>query len=275
MNDISITISINNSLNTTITPYTDIYETITNLKNQGVNIISDDPDNCIISRIIYQSIFPFYNENNCRGDTLNTYNSTFGKDNNYRLMNILNKENISVKYRENLMEKIENFKHIYHSIGNFTILERWHKQGEVFCINSARGIGSLHDSWPLTLLCIQDYLSGYSKIKNNPLQKSFDNNEATIKFFKRYLNIKNGFELFCNEYYFSPQLYENKIELTYLHENKNGNYDVNLDLFDGLCFLKPLPNNIMEIEQYIEKASIKIIERGKVMIKEYLKRKSN
>lgn len=74
MNDISVTISINNSLNTTITPYTDIYETITNLKNQGVNIISDDPDNCIISRIIYQNIFPFYNENNCRGDTLNTGN---------------------------------------------------------------------------------------------------------------------------------------------------------------------------------------------------------
>ena len=271
MNDISVTISINNNLSTIITPYTDLYETIMTLKNQGINIISDDPDNCIISRIIYQSIFPFYNENNCRGDTLNTYNSTFGKDNNYRLMNIINKENITIKYKNNLMEKIENFKRVYHSIGNFTILERWHKQGEVLCINSARGIGSLRDSWPLTLICIQDYLSGYSRLKSNPLINSFNNNEATINFFKQYLNVKNGFELFCRDHYFNPELYENKIEASYLHVNKNGNYDVNLDLFDGLCFLKPLPDRIIEIEQYMEKATIKIIERGKILLNEYIK----
>jgi len=101
MNDISVTISINSSLNTTITPCTDIYEIIMNLKNQGVNIISDDPDNCIISRIIYQSIFPFYNENDCRGDTLNTYNSTFGKDK-------ISNENISFEYKKKQSKKLKN-----------------------------------------------------------------------------------------------------------------------------------------------------------------------
>jgi hypothetical protein len=270
MSDISVTISLSSSLSTTITPYTDLMS----LKSQGINIINDDPDDCIISRKIYQTIFPFFDEKNCRGETLNTYNSTFGKDNG-RLMEILDKENVTGKCKENILIKAESFKHTYLSIGNFTVSERGRNS-----INCSRGMGVLHDSWPLTLLCIQDYLSGYSKLEKNPLRESFDANENTINFFKRYSSVKNGFELFCNDYYFNPQLYGNNKEATYVQEDKNGNYVVNLDLFDGLGFdglghWKSLPDSLIEIEQYIERATIKIFERGKVLIKEYSKKLNN
>ena len=274
MNDISVTIPINSSLSTTITPKTDLYETIIDLKKERINIISYDPDNCIISRNIYEKIFSeFYDENNCRGDTLNTYNSTFGKFSNFRLKKYINKDNISIENKKLLIEKVEKFKHTYLSIGNFTILERWQKRGETPCINCSRGNfwGTIRDSWPLTLLCIQDYLSNYKilekVIEKNPLFDTFEKNEATKLFFSRYINKPNGFELFCDDQYFSPQLYDNK-EATYVEDN-NGNYVVKLDLFDGLSFSKPLPLNLKEMEQYIDNATIKIIERGKVLLKKY------
>jgi len=68
----------------------------------------------------------------------------------------------------------------------------------------------------------------------------------------------------------SPQFYENRNEFAYVKENKNGKYEVNLDLYDGLSFSKPLPKNINEINQYIERATIKIIERGKILLSKYL-----
>jgi len=269
MIDIKVTIPIDDKTIVDITPKTDLYELIISLKNKGVKIISEDPDNCIISRKIYEKIFYFYDENIFRGDTLNTYNWTFGKSNNYRLLNILEKENISNNSKVALIEKVNCFKHIYHSIGNFTVLERWHKNGEAFCINGSRGTGSLRDSWPLTLLCIQDYISSYSKLEKNPLKYSFENNKDTIQYFSRYRLSENGFELFCDDHYFSPNLYDNKIEYGYVCKSNNGNYEVNLDLFDGLCFEKPLPENIQEIEQYIERTTKKIVERGKIILSEY------
>jgi len=279
MNDIKVEITINgNSI--LITPETDIYEKIIGLKKQDKNIdrnnYNNDPDNCIISKIIYKNIFEFYDENNCRGDTLNTYNSTFGKISNYRLKKYIKKENISIENERLLMEKIEKFKHTYLSIGNFTILERWQKKGETPCINCSRGSfwGPIRDNWPLTLLYIQDFLSDYKKlekeIERNPLRDSFEKNEATKLYFSRYKNKENGFELFCNDQYFNPKLYDNK-DSTYVEEDKNGNYVVKLDLFDGLNISKPLPLNLKEMEQYIDKATLKIIERGKVLLNEYKK----
>jgi hypothetical protein len=267
--DISITISVNDN-NVIVTPTTDIYEVIIGLRSKGINIISDDPDNSIISRKIYECIFKFYNENNCRGDTLNSYNSTFGRKNNNRLFKIINNEKKTNIDKDRLLNNVAKFKHIYHSIGNFTPFECWHKRKEPPCINSLRGIGALHDNWPLTLVCIQDYLSGYTKLEKNPLQSSFENNITTKNFFKSYLNVENGFELFCDDHYFSPHFYENRNEFSYLNEDKNGKCDVNLDLYDGLSFSKPLPQNLNEINQYIERATVKIIERGKILLSKYL-----
>jgi len=39
-----------------------------------------------------------------------------------------------------------------------------------------------------------------------------------------------------------------------------------------LSLSKPLPLNLKEMEQYINKATIKIIERGKVLLKKYLEK---
>jgi len=269
----NILITLENDIKVNITPKTDLYELIITLKNKGVKIISEDPDDSIISRIIYEKVLTFYNNEYCRGDTLNTYNSTFGKDNNWRLLDILEKENISVNYRKVLLQKIEKFKHLYHSIGNFTALERWHKRGEVPCINGARGsfYGKIRDSWPLTLLCIQDNISDYSKLENNPLKYNFENNLDTKCFFKKYKNVVNGFEIFCDDHYFTPNLYGNNLEYIYVYKNYYGEYEINFDLFDGLSINKPLPTNVNEIEQYVERASIKIIERGKIILKEYTK----
>jgi hypothetical protein len=134
------------------------------LKKTGIDILDDDPDNSIISRKIYQCIYKFFNENTCRGDTMNTCNSTFGT-NNYGILDILNKQNISEENKIKIMNKIDEFRHIFFYIGNFTVLECSHKNS----INTARGNyrGKLRDSWPLTLLCIQDYLSNYSLIEEN------------------------------------------------------------------------------------------------------------
>jgi hypothetical protein len=249
---------------------TDIYELLDFLKNDGVNIISGDPDNSIISRKIYQKVFPLYDGNNCRGDTMNTYNSTFGKENNYRLIQMIEKENITNKRKGDIIKKVVSFSHIYHSIGNFAVLERWHKKNEFPCINSARGMGSLRDSWPLTLLCIKDYLSGYKILCKNGLKDSFDNNGATIMFFKNYKEIENGFNKFCDDEYLSPRFYKNKPELAYVSENNYGHYEVRLDLFEGLNFNKPLPETISEIEQFIQNTTSKIVARGDIILNKYL-----
>ena len=261
MNDLSVSILLKNDLSMTVTPYTNMAKAVEELIKKGIKNAGDpkDPDDCIICKEIYKRVFPFYNEEKCRGETLNTYNSTFGRNFNY----ISKKE----KPTTELLKKIDNFYQIFLTIGNFTILERGRNS-----INCRRGscFGSIRDSWPLTLLCIQDYLSGFSKLTKNPLENSFKNNKATISFFERYLKDKNGFELFCNEQYFKPQLYNNKFG-SYIDEN----YNVKLDLFDKLSFSKPLPENLKEIEQYIECSTDKIIERGKIIINEYLIKNNN
>jgi hypothetical protein len=253
-----------------ITPMTDIFELNIQLYNNGLKVGDiNDPDNSNIVKKIYTTIFPFYDENYCRGETLNTYNSTFGKDNNFRLLKIFAKENISDHDKNRLLTKAMEFKHIYSSIGNFTVLDL----GRPKSINTERGsfYNTLKDSWPLTLLCIQDFLNGFSDFKN-PLKSVFKTSETTIAYFNHYKNIKNGFETFCDDQYLSPKYYNNESQFAYVEEIQNGEYKVKLDLFDGLSFSKPLAETTIEVEQYIERAKNKIIKRGEILLNEYIKR---
>jgi hypothetical protein len=261
--------SITNNEVISICPMTDINELLPQLRNKGIDIITDDPDDCIVSRRIYHTLYHFYGENSCRGDTMNTYNNTFWSKNK-RLLRIMEEEHLSESDKMKILEKADQFRHISQAIGNFAVLECWHEQGEVPCINSQRGIGILRDSWPLTLVCIQDYLSGYLTLEENPLRQSFDYNKATIAFFKQYTEGDNGFERFCDDQYLSPKFYGDEPELAYVSMFSNGKYLVKLDLFERLSFAKPLPKTVTEIEQYIEKVTAKIIARGSVLLKEYL-----
>ena len=61
--DISVPIVFDKVHEIVITPFTDINEQLIYLKNLGIGILDDDPDNSIISRKIYQCIYKFYNEN--------------------------------------------------------------------------------------------------------------------------------------------------------------------------------------------------------------------
>jgi hypothetical protein len=268
MNELPTINFLFNNKNISINCNTDIYEKSNELKKIGININGDDPDDSEISKKIYEVVFPFYNENSCRGETLNTYSSTFGskQNKNWRLKNIIEKENITNGHKSELYEKIENFWHTIHTIGNFTVLERGHPHS----VNCARGTGVLHDSWPLTLLCIQDYINGYTMSDNNPLKNIFDTNESTILFFKRYKIIENGFELFCDDHYLSPKYYDTDPQFAYVDELKNGKYKVRLDLFDGLSFSKPLATTTREMEQFIDNATQKIIKRGNIILNKYL-----
>jgi hypothetical protein len=272
-NNISANIVFNaNGDSADITPTTDIFELNLQLyKEKGKKVGNiEDPDDSNISKKIYETIFPFYDDDFCRGETLNTYNSTFGTDNDYKLLETIKKEPISEDCKNTILSKAKNFKHIYCSIGNFTVLDR----GKPNSINCSRGINSLHDSWPLTLLCIQDYLNGFSNIKN-PLKETFETSETTIKYFNHYKNINNGFEKFCDDQYLSPKCYGNEPQFSYVDELPNGKYKVKLDLFDGLDFSKPLAETIIEMEQYIDRATNKIIKRGEIILNEYLKALQN
>jgi hypothetical protein len=260
----------NNGSNVDITPMTDIFELNIQLKNNGIKVGDvADPDNSTIVKKIYATIFQFYDEDYCRGETLNTYNSTFGKDNNYRLLNMFAKENVSDYNKNRLLTKAMEFKHIYCSIGNFTVLDL----GRPKSINTERGsfYNSLKDSWPLTLLCIQDFLNGYSDFKN-PLRNVFETSKTTIAYFNHYKGIENGFEQFCDDQYLSPKYHNNEPWFAYVDELSNGKYKVKLDLFDGLCFSKPLAETVIEAEQYIDRTQDKIIKRGEILLKEYIKR---
>ena len=267
MNNMKAIISIDENQSVEVTPETDISSLLRNFKNINKDFPypTEHADDSIVSRKIYKKIFSFYNEITCRGDTLNTYNSTFKNRN--RLTRFLEKEKNSQK--KVLLEKIDNFSQLYLAIGNFTVFER----GGKFGINMKRGsiTGKLKDSWPLTLLCIQDFLSKYKLLDNNYLKPSFEENAATITFFNRYKNHTDGFKLFCDEHYFSPKFYGNNPKFSYIVEKENGDYEILLDLFDGLSFKKPLPENLLEMEQYIDNTSLKIIERGKILIAEYNK----
>ena len=197
---------------------------------------------------------------------MNTCNSKF-RSNNSRILDIINEQNISEENRIKIMNKIDKFRHIILYIGNFTVLECSHK----YSINIARGNykGKLRDSWPLTLLCIQDYLSNYSLIEENPIKYSLETKEAQT-FFRYYSELENGFEKFCDDHYLSQRYYNNSSDLAYVKEISNGKYEVNLDLFDDLSLTKPLPMNIVEIEQYIDRVTKKIIARGIIMLQKYL-----
>ena len=235
------------------------------LLDKGINIpIKDieDPDNSIISRKIYEKIFSNYNNEVCSGDTLNTFNYTFGSD-NWKLNNILHKKSISAKDKNRIIKAANTFKSNYLTIGNFTIFNIGHIYNNTQGMNCERAI-KLKDSWPLTLLCIQDYLERYSRLKKNPLHNTFEKNESTINYFKKY-KIRDGFVKYCDDHYFSPKYYKNNIEYSYLDEN----FDVKLDLFDGLNFNKPLAESIYEMEQYIERATNKIFARGEIIISQY------
>ena len=134
---------------------------------------------------------------NYRGDTLNTYNTLFGRNNQYK------------KYITNssLENTILEFKKKYVTLGNFMLMPNITKQGKK-SINCYRGVGS---GW-------YDYFDIFLNELNKCLNK-FDGNDAVLSmlieendfYFKKINNIK----IFCEVNYLDSYLLNKKVKILF------------------------------------------------------------
>lgn len=201
----------------------------------------------LISRNEYS--FTFDEENEYRGDTMNSWVTTvsiyFGVGNKWR--KFLDNTYFDKKY---LPECITEFMNVVYTIGNFCPVPAG--------VNGARGMSQSHDYWDLALLCIYNYY-----MKNDckyTLEWLLDNKkrglEARIERCKTWLD---GLDKSSGDW---NHFVEQNFLQDFVNRKDDGSYSLPKELWKGHFSGKVLPGENEEFSEFFTNASARILARG-------------
>ncbi|MDL2212168.1 hypothetical protein LJB88_04760 [Erysipelotrichaceae bacterium OttesenSCG-928-M19] len=183
------------------------------------NLTESDPDNTVIANAIYtvvwDEIIPDLSFDNLgsgkkyRGETLNSYNTLFGKPKEIyyegkpvglSFMNYTSFESIKIE-NEKLSMRVCEFYERYHNIGNMMPLpNKSIITNGANTLNSYKGVGVWHDYCDIFLVDLHKVLIKDSNSDEGIDEKLKQLVNVNNNFFNNYHG-KDGFEKFINDFY--------------------------------------------------------------------------